>query len=306
MTTFHVLTGGTSGMGLHIAAALADIEGAHIIAGARSPERAADLRGNIPAERLTVLDLDLDQLDSVSGFSAEVLDMLPEGGEITSIICNAGLQLIGPKEMASPDIERAFLVNHLGHFHLVETMLPRLANGGRVVTVGSGTHNPADKLAKMFGFRGALFPSAENVARGEIGRQGSTVTLGMDRYAASKLCAIYHALHMAQEVPPQKALFYAFDPGLMPGTELARNRSALERFGWYHVLPAMRRIIPGISTSQASGHALVKHCILSDSHASGSYVEFTGRPAPRSKLSTDSENARALIEFSRHLLKSIP
>lgn len=302
MTSFHILTGATSGMGLHIAGALARSSDAVVIAGVRNPERASALRRCVSAEQLVVHPLDLDSLESVAAFSQKVLDQMPDGSQIESIICNAGLQLIGPKEMATAAIERTFLVNFLSHFLMVETLLPHLRPGGAVVTVASGTHNRDDRIARLFGFRGAAFPDVQGVVTGDLGTTGGDVQLGMDRYATSKLCAIYQALAMAEAVPPEQAVFYAFDPGLMPGTDLARSRSMMERFGWHYVLPALRPLVRGISSSAASGEALVRHCIEGRQHPSGCYIEFTGRLAPRSEESLKGAKATALIEHSRKLL----
>ncbi|PWR23589.1 SDR family NAD(P)-dependent oxidoreductase [Zavarzinia compransoris] len=222
----YVLTGATAGLGLHVAARLAARTEARLIAGARRPERAAALRALVPAGRLEVLPLDLGTLASVRAFAGQVL---ADGGGIAGLICNAGLQLIGPQRQTADGVDESFAVNHLGHFALVERLLPALDPGGVVVTIGSGTHNPADRLARLFGFRGADFDTAEAVAAGRLSRPAGNRQAGMDRYATGKLCAILHALDMAARVPPEQARFYAFDPGLMPGTDLARERSAIER-----------------------------------------------------------------------------
>jgi len=46
--------------------------------------------------------------------------------------------------------------------------------------------------------------------------------------------------------------FVAFDPGLMPGTGLARERSVVERWAWSNVLSLLTRGIPGVSTTRRS------------------------------------------------------
>lgn len=160
---FHVLTGGTSGMGLQIAKTLAKDPKAHIIVGARRPDRAHALRQAVPADRLTVLQLDLDSADSVRGFAQSVQ---AQGAVISSIICNAGLQFLGPKQMSMPGVERTFMVNVMSHVLLVDLLLPHVGNGGHVVTVGSGTHAPDDPIASRFGFRGASYPNAAAVMAG--------------------------------------------------------------------------------------------------------------------------------------------
>lgn len=299
----HILTGGTSGMGLHVAKALARREGAHVVVGARQPDRADRLRRAVPPDRLTVLPLDLDSLASVREFAHSVRRHA-EGAALRAIICNAGLQLTKAKQMAMPDVERTFMVNVLAHVLLVDLLQPDLQPGARVVTVGSGTHNPQDRLAKMFGFRGAFYPEAARVIAGDLGMDGPPQQQNMDRYATAKLGAIYHAMQLAREVSPEVCAYYAFDPGLMPGTGLARDRSAIERFGWTRLMPALRYFMPGVSSGAASAEALVQHCIDAPSHPSGSYVEFTGRLAPRSALSEHGDNARDLIRASRAFFES--
>jgi len=303
VTDFHVLTGGTSGMGLHVAKALAQLPNAHIIVGARKPDQAKALRNSVPADRLTVLPLDLDATATVRIF-AETVRKVASGGQLSTVICNAGLQLAGDKVMATPDVERTFMVNVLAHVLLVDLLLPDLKSGAHVVTVGSGTHNPNDKIARLFGFRGAFFPSARRVASGDLGATGKPQQLNMDRYATSKLGSIYQALHLTSEHRGDTCAFYAFDPGLMPGTALARDRSAIERFGWTYVLPMLRHLVPGVSSSEQSAKALVRHCLLDPQHPSGSYVEFSGALAPRSELAENTANAADLMSQCRVLLEN--
>ncbi len=144
-------------MGLHLAKEIAKLPNAHVIVGARNPDQAKSLRSTVPESRLTVLPLDLDKVASVRAF-AESVRRAANGCQLRTIICNAGLQLAGDKVMATPDIERTFMVNVLGHVLLVDLLVPDLMAGASVVTVGSGTHNPDDKIAKLFGFRGPIFP----------------------------------------------------------------------------------------------------------------------------------------------------
>jgi protochlorophyllide reductase len=212
-----LLTGATSGMGLEAARALARDPARQVIAGARRPGAAAALRAAVPAERLTLLELDLGSLASVRRFAAEVRQRLSEG-RLAGIACNAGLQLVGPTRRSPEGHELTFATNHLGHFLLVHALLDLLAPGAPVVSTASGTHDPEDRLARRFGFRGAIFPDASSVARGELDLKVGGKQAGMDRYATSKLCNILFTYDMAVRVPAERARFLAFDPGLMPGT----------------------------------------------------------------------------------------
>jgi hypothetical protein len=49
--------------------------------------------------------------------------------------------------------------------------------------------------------------------------------------------------------------FYCLDPGLMPGTGLARTAPSYLRFAWKYILPIIARIMPDTSTTMKSGQA---------------------------------------------------
>jgi protochlorophyllide reductase len=255
--TTYLLTGATSGMGLEAARALARDPTRQVIAGARNPHAAAGLRAAVPADRLTLLELDLGSLGSVRRFAAEVRQRLGDG-RLAGIACNAGLQLVGPAGRSPDGHDLTFATNHLSHFLLVHALLDLLAPGAPVVSTASGTHDPEDRLARRFGFRGAIFPDAASVARGELDPKASAKQAGMDRYATSKLCNILFTYDMAARVPAECARFLAFDPGLMPGTGLARDRSAMERFGWSNIMPLAGRLMAGVSSPARSGSALAR------------------------------------------------
>lgn len=270
-----VLTGATSGIGLEIARALLADPAARLIVGARSPGTASALRALAGPERLTIARLDTADLGAVAAFAAEVRGAL--GGEpIAGLGLNAGVQLTGALDLVEPGLERTFATNHLGHFALNHALLDMLAPGAPVISTASGTHDPADRGARIFGFRGGIFPSADRVARGDLDPAASDKQLGMDRYATSKLCQILFTMEMARRVPEERARFVAFDPGLTPGTGLARQRSGLERWGWANVLPLLRFAMPGMSTPARSGQAFAA-ILRGDVFpvGSGLHVDFT-------------------------------
>ena len=57
------------------------------------------------------------------------------------------------------------------------------------------------------------------------------------------------------ERAPDGPRFLAFDPGLVAGTGLARERSAFEHWGWTTLLPVLARAIPGASNAPRSASA---------------------------------------------------
>ena len=119
-----VITGGNSGIGLEAARALQSA-GARVVLACRDVTRAAAV-----ANGMTVRELDLADLDSVSAF-AEATD------GIDALVCNAGV-MGGPMLGTTQGHERQMGTNHLGHAALVARLFPQLEQaGGRLVLVSS-------------------------------------------------------------------------------------------------------------------------------------------------------------------------
>jgi NAD(P)-dependent dehydrogenase (short-subunit alcohol dehydrogenase family) len=137
-----VVTGANSGVGFEATKAFAGA-GAHVVMACRSESRGADamaaVREAMPAASLSLLELDLADLDSVRSF-AESFES--EYDSLHALCNNAGVMAI-PRRETEQGFEMQFGVNHLGHFaltgHLLETL--RTTPGeSRVVTQSSGVH----------------------------------------------------------------------------------------------------------------------------------------------------------------------
>ena len=127
----------------------------------------------------------------------------------------------------------------------------------------------------------------------------------MDRYATGKLCDILYAYDMASRVPDTRVRFFCFDPGMMPGTGLARDRSGAERFVWRFLMPLLGWFMPGVSSPRRSARAMVdKLLLLPTAYPSGSYVEFTGRLAPHSALARRSDLGQDLYDVSKRIVEA--
>jgi hypothetical protein len=89
----------------------------------------------------------------------------------------------------------------------------------------------------------------------------------------------------------------AFDPGLMPGTGLARDYTPFMKFVWNYALPALR-FIPGVNGVSKSGADLARLVLDPELEGvSGQY--FVGRKSvPSSKDSYDERKAAELWESS--------
>lgn len=140
-----VVTGANTGLGKETARAFART-GATVVMACRSTERGAEAKADIESENpdgeLSVLELDLADLDSVRAFA----DAFHDSHDELHVLCNnAGVMAI-PRRETADGFETQFGVNHLGHFALTGLLLDDLratgtdAGPARVVTMSSGAH----------------------------------------------------------------------------------------------------------------------------------------------------------------------
>ncbi len=130
-----VVTGCNSGIGLETMRVLA-LRGAHVVGTARTLERGREACASVQGKATPVV-LELSDFDSVVA-CAEAIRALD--APIDALVCNAGVPLTELQQVRG--LEMQFVVNHLGHFILVNRLLERVtaARQGRVVVVGSMAH----------------------------------------------------------------------------------------------------------------------------------------------------------------------
>lgn len=299
-----LITGATSGLGLNTVKQLGQLTKINLIIGVRNPKQAHHLRSIVSQERLIILPLDLDSLDSVRQFAAATLNHL-SSRKLSAIVLNAGIQITTGLEKSIDGYEKTFTSNYLGHFLLVCLLLPVSSANAVVVSTVSGTHDPDDFLAGLFGFRGGFFPNAESVAQGILDTSVSLRQQCLDRYATSKLCNLLFTYEMARRVQSEKVRFLAFDPGLMPGTRLARDRSAIERFAWKYLLPVLGLFVPGVSSPKRSARILYR--LLTDpliAQATGLHFDYRLKQTKTSKDSRREDYQKELYELSLRLIRT--
>ncbi len=309
-----VVTGGNAGLGYACCGALLAADGGdpwHVVLACRDPGRAGAAVGRLggdagPAGRVEAMRLDLASLASVRAFAAELAGRLAAGTlpPLHGLACNAGVQAGTTPTTTVDGFESAFGVNHLGHFLLVNLLLPTLAPPARVVVVASGTHDPAQKT----GVPAPAWNDPAGLARGDLGPAAAAdgpFKGGQRRYSTSKLANVYFSRELARRLPAGVTA-NAFDPGLMPGTGLIRNAPAPIRFVGTHVLPrliplARRVLFANIHTAQASGSALAR--LLVDPALAGTTGRyFEGRREIRSSAeSYDDGRAAELWQASATL-----
>lgn len=297
-----LVVGASGGLGAATVRALARAGCHHLILGGRD-ERAARAATRRLADRSVFHSVDLADLADVDRFIAAV----GAGPPIDAIVCNAGVQVTRGLVRTVDGHEATFAINHLAHFAIVQGLLPVLRPGGRIVFVGSGTHDPRNRLATRFGFRGARYTSAAELAEGGGDASASERQRALDRYATSKLCHLLCAFELARRIPATRAGIFAFDPGLMPGTGLARDRGLLERLAWHTVLHLAVPFVAGMSTPRRSGAALA--WVATDPSLNGQtglYVDHRRRTVEAWEGTRRHDWAADLFDTSVSLLARTP
>jgi hypothetical protein len=121
------------------------------------------------------------------------------------------------------------------------------------------------------------------------------------------LCAYELARRLAASKDARLASLRAnaFDPGLMPGTGLARDWGALSRVVFAWLMPVLTLVVPNTNTVSLSGRRLASLVDAPAPGASGRYFS-RGREAPSSDESHDLAKARELWEGSALLVGLSP
>jgi NAD(P)-dependent dehydrogenase (short-subunit alcohol dehydrogenase family) len=251
------------------------------------------------ADRCVVMHADIASLASVRAFVGEYGRAgLPP---LRGVICNAAVQVVSGTRLSEDGHELTFAVNHLGHFALVQGLLGQLSDPARIVIVSSGTHDPD----KRTGMPPPRYTSAERLAHADADPDEPIGKLGRRRYTTSKLCNVLFAYELNRRLRADGRAITVnlFDPGLMPGSGLARDYTGPQRLAWRFVLPLLR-VLPDVHSAETSGRNLA--ALVGDERfadVSGEY--FLGlKVVGSSTESHDPAKATDLWETSERLVAS--
>src|SRR5215813_7874799 len=301
---FCVMTGGTSGIGRGVVERLlGDWPDRRIVLIARSSPRIDELYAMPGArERLCVINGDLASLKSVAQACDQITSLLGSS-RIDALALNAGVQVVHGNMSSADGLELSFAVNYLAHFLVVERLKGLLHPGGRIVFTSSEVHDP-DAFCLM-GINRATWQDplllADRVHSQE--HVASLVNRGESRYCASKLLNLMYERHLAQVLPDFAVI--AFNPSVVPGTEIARDRNWLQQLAWKYVMPLLTPVLPGARSLSHSASDLLWLVTEADGRSlSGRYVD--GRVAQAgSEESKDQAKIARAVEVGRLLLASI-
>ncbi|NNH59527.1 SDR family NAD(P)-dependent oxidoreductase [Rhizobium laguerreae] len=138
-----LVTGISAGLGVETARVLA-AHGAQVTGTARDLAKAraateAVRAGAANGGSLDIVELDLASLTSVRACANALTS---DGRPFDVVIANAGV-MAAPFGRTADGFETQFGTNHLGHFVLVNRIVPLVKSGGRVVIVASSGHRMA-------------------------------------------------------------------------------------------------------------------------------------------------------------------
>jgi NAD(P)-dependent dehydrogenase (short-subunit alcohol dehydrogenase family) len=142
-----LVTGVSAGLGVETARALA-AHGAQVVGAARDLSKARGATAAVVSQAadaaqggsLELIQLDLASLASVRRCAKALVEA---GKPFDVIIANAGVMAC-PQGRTADGFETQFGTNHLGHFVLINHLLPLLRSGSRVVALSSAGHRFAD------------------------------------------------------------------------------------------------------------------------------------------------------------------
>ncbi len=226
-----VVTGCTSGIGFETLRVLAN-RGAYVVGTGRTLEKAEAACSRVTG-KTTPVALELSDFGSVVGCAATLNSL---NAPVDILVCNAGMRGGGNTREFVDGLEKHFVVNHLGHFVLVNRLLENMycAWQGRIVVVASRSAYRSAPAA------GIEFDNLDARRAYSDARA----------YGQSKLANVLFALHLAKLLRGTRITANALHPGVI-NTEIDRNLSRFAQWGFAAVtsLGAGKTIAQGAATS---------------------------------------------------------
>jgi len=206
-----LISGANSGIGKQLAKEM-NKRGAKVYMLCRSLQRGHEAAKeliteyNCDSSRLLVRELDLCSFASIRSF---VQNFDGEEKKVDILLANAGVMLLPNFELTVDGHETTLQANHLGHFLLIELLMPKLerSEAARIVLTGSKLHTLADSCS--------------------IDKMNKKAEYGpLQSYARSKLASVLHAAELTKRLrqrnPNTKITVNSLHPGVV-NTNLIRN-----------------------------------------------------------------------------------
>ncbi len=297
-----LVTGATSGLGLATVRRLA-AAGRPVVIGGRRRDAVAAL----------VEEMNSASPGIASGFVADLADLsdlrraldtstLPP---LHGIMTNAGLSS-DKTQRSAQGYELTFAVNVLAHQFLLMRLAPVVLEGGRIIVVSSGVHDPDNKLARRAGVPAPKWTGTTHLARPDSAPPEAVLHDGRLRYSTSKLGNVLQARGFQQQVraAERDVDVFALDPGLMVDTDFAREYPSPVRFALRGVGRLLTPLVANMRLSSTT--AAIACSLFNDEKWNGtgfSYLDGDNRRRPSPDAQRD-DLVKELMTESVDLIKA--
>lgn len=228
----------------------------------------ASASGNTNVSAVTA---DLSSLISIRSATAALVARLDatELPPLHGFVGNAGLQFTNATQVTPDGFEATFAVNVLANHLLIRELMGHFVPPARIVLTSSDTH------FGDFAHTGGMVPAprwsdTERLSRPGTFARPETMDAGLTAYSTSKLGVIYLVHELVRRFPAGVTA-YSFNPGLVPGTGLARDRGPITRFAWRTLMRAMV-VTPIASRPSTAGANLAAAAIGPTLGENGAYI----------------------------------
>lgn len=311
-----IITGASSGVGLHAANALAKTGKWDVIMACRNLEKTENAAKTleIPQDNYKIMEIDLASLESVRQF---VKNFRETGKSLDALVCNAAVYLPLLKEpLRSPEgYELSVATNHLGHFLLCNQMLEDLQKSSspepRLIILGTVTANPKELGGKI------PIPAPPDLGDMKGLEEGFKAPISMinakkfksgKAYKDSKLCNVLTMRELHRRYHESTGItFSSLYPGCVATTALFRNHYSL----FQKIFPLFQKYITGGFVSEELAGERVA-AVVADPEYSKSGVYWSwgnrqkkGRKSFVQEVSTEASDdgkAERLWELSAKLV----
>jgi NAD(P)-dependent dehydrogenase (short-subunit alcohol dehydrogenase family) len=258
-----IVTGASTGLGLHCCQYLLKLKLSHLILAVRSPSKGEDARSKLaqayPNAKIEVYELEMGSYKSIQEFVRRVEKL----SRLDIAILNAGIVSPNFELNAETGHENVIQINYLSTMLLAILLLPVLksksptGSPGRLTIVGSGVAY------------GAKFPNRNEVpllASFDKKPENYDMNAATERYWVTKLLGHFFMVNLARYVKSDDVVVNIVDPGLCKGSEL--NRETVGVFGG--VMKVMKALLG--RTMEVGASTYVDAAILKGKESHGSFV----------------------------------
>jgi len=304
-----IVTGANSGIGYETARYLCE-GGNDVILACRTEEKANRAIEKIkrlnPSALATYMNLDLNDLESIQKF---VDDFHATEKKLHVLINNAGMvpntKDAKKKYVENTNFETTVSSNHLGPFLLTNLLLDDLKKGGedggdaRIINVTCSIHDPESVKKRNKHHRKELQPlDLENFFL-----FNESTYSGWQAYKNSKLMNVMFTYELAKQLEGSGVTANCVCPGYVPGTELMKSNSKINRLFARVVLDGMLRFT---KMTRSVAQAALQVCNLATEEKfkeeTGKYFK-DGAAVKSSEESLNEENQKKLWELSGGYMK---